>query len=467
MKRGRIFVFILALILFFSIDVGAKELTLKDVILNSKKHYPILLNLISKRDLIDQKINEAIGSFDTQLDATTDQRLAGFYSGDSVELKISKPLQLLNSKIYSSYRQSNGKFPTYENGQRTLEEGEFKAGVSFSLWRDSLIDSKRLKLKNAKLERTKVDASNFYEKQIIISELSKAYWDWVAKGKIFYVHKELLDFAVSRNKNLKKRIKAGDLSEIYEVENLQYIVKRRGKFLDSLKDYLKSSLNLSLFYRDANGFPKKLTDENLPKDFVFSPVNLNVGKDISDIIVNHPKIKELQTENIQLLNDEEFRENNLNPSVELDLSVSQDFGDVDESFDRTIEQKEAKALVKLNIPLERNLVRSQLSQVRIKKKLLKRKTRFIEDSIVTKVKSLAVDIENLEKIIQQSILEISYADQLVKAEIKKFSKGSSDFFLINIREQYLADAKVTKWTKVNEFNAQLAKYRALTATVEK
>jgi len=466
MNRSSYLFLLVSLALFFSINISAKELSLQDLIANSKKHYPALLNLLSDKKMVEEKINEAIGSFDSQIDISASQRLDGYYDGDDVELKVSKPLQFLNSKIYSSYRKSDGKFPTYNNDLRTLEDGEIKAGVSFSLWRDSFIDSKRLKVRNSILENKKIVAVNFFQEQLIISELSKAYWDWITKGKIYYVHKELLGFAIARNKNLKKRIKAGDLSKIYEIENLQYIVKRRGIFLNSLKNYLKSSLNLSLFYRGNDGTPLKIEDSNFPKNIDFSPVSLDLAKDLKSVSVSHPKIIELETELNQLNNDETFRKNSLNPSLDIDLSMSQDYGDSVDSFDRTIEEQEAKALISMNIPLERNLVRSQLAQVKIKKRLLNRKTQLAQDSITAKVKSLYVDIENLEKIIEQSILEIKYADLLVKAEIKKFNKGSSDFFLINIREQYLADAKITKWSKINEFYSQLASYRAITRTIK-
>jgi hypothetical protein len=451
---------------FFTVEVHSKGLTLDKVIENSKKHYPLLLNLIENKKFFSEKVNESLGAFDTQLDLSTGQKLGGYYDGDSFEAKISKPLRFLNSKIYTSYRESEGQFPLYENGQKTLNSGETKLGVSFSLWRDRSIDSKRLKLANSKLDLKKVEALNFSNEQEIQSELAQAYWDWVAKGRIYEVHKELLDFAIARNTNLKKRIKAGDLSRIYETENLQYIVKRRGKLFESLKNYLKASLMFSLFYRDSDGYPVKLKDSDLPEDLDFKVISIDLEDDLLRISKKHPKLASLKLEALQLKNDQQLSENNLNPSLDLDLSYAQNFGDPQSSFDETLEPAQTKALIKMNIPLERNLVKSKLSQVRIKKKMLFRKTRLVQDELKAKASALYYGIKNIEKIIQQAILEISYAEILVKAEIKKFEKGTSDFFVINIREQNLADAKIRKWLKINDLNTYKAQYNALTRVMK-
>jgi len=80
--------------------------------------------------------------------------------------------------------------------------------------------------------------------------VSKAYWNWVTRGFIYKINKDLLVVMEIQLKGIRKKIKLGALARIYETENLQYIMKRKTQIIKSLQSF-KESGN----FQQSNGDP--------------------------------------------------------------------------------------------------------------------------------------------------------------------------------------------------------------------
>lgn len=403
-----------------------------------------------------QKNRENRGAFDLTVEGKVDSRVKGYYDGDFQGIKVIKPLQFLNSKVYTGYRLSEGDFPSYEGKMDTLDRGEVSAGLELSLWRDSMIDSKRFKLWNSLL-----DLENAKQKQKLTamkfeSQAIKTYWQWVVMGRILNVQRNLLDIAIKRNSALVKRSQRGDIAAIYVTENNQYIVKRRADVLKAKQFFEQASYDLSLFYRDLEGDPLKPILEQVPfelpllqaKDLAKEEMKLN------SIINKNPQVKIIEQKIAQQRNAEALGANSLKPKFDLNLEVTEDRGD----GSSTLEQQEVRGVMSISIPIERNLGEGAKQAARAKIRGLEQELQFIKQYTKVNLDRLIIQINMARDIVANASEEIRLAQILEEAEHKKFKRGASDFFVINLREQNTADAKIKKEKAFLKYQKAYAEY---------
>lgn len=441
-------------------EESSEELTLQMVLTSSMHHYPMILESLKNVEAAKMKVKAALGAFDLKLKAESDTRPQGYYDGASTDIVLEKPLPYINSKIYMGHKSSEGEFPSYEGKVNTLDGGETRAGLSFSLWQDRDIDSRRLKvrLKTLNLSNKELKA---LEVQIKVKQsASKAYWEWVASGNAYKVHENLLKIALKRDKGLRERISKGDLAKIYQTENQQYIVKRKTKVIASFLKYQESTLSLSLFLRDKEGRPLLASDKLLPSKMYGEVKILQTQMEQLQKLAlkNGPNLLHLDNTIKMLELEEQFGENKLKPRLDFSLEVSRDSGNGAESLQGT----ENRALLKFEIPIERNLGTGELRAARLKKEGLILKKRLTVEKMQIDTQKLLYRINAAVDKINNTDQEVQFASTLQKAEIQKFDSGASDFFVVNLREQNTADAKIKNIKAHLSYRLSLADYQAIT-----
>lgn len=449
--------------LFFILNAYGKEkpLSLEDVLSSTRKHFPLIEQAVQEYEAAEQKSRAALGSFDATIEGKGDRRFEGYYDGRSAGVKIVKPLQTLNSKIYAGYRVSGGEYPDYEGKQDTLDEGETSLGIAVSLWRDSFIDAKRLKLRNAQQKAKMAEEKLRLTELKFQSSAMKLYWEWVSAGKILRVREDLLQIAVARTGGLEKRVKRGDLANIYLTENNQYILKRRADVLKATQLFEQLSYELSLFYRDKEGKPKIAGLDRVSKEFgELSKMDLTVEeKKLLEVMKNSPQIRILEREMQTFKNELEFGENLLKPRVDFNLETNNDMGVDNESRDdKTLEGREVRGMVTLSIPIERNLGEGNKQAARAKLRALTQQLNYLEQYIRVTLDRLVIQLNIANDIVDNATKEIELASILEKAEKKRFRQGASDFFVINIREENTAAARIKKVDAYLKYQKAYAEY---------
>lgn len=431
--------FILFTILFVG-EVRSEELGLEEVLSSTRKHHPHILMNLYELEAVEGKVMEQESAFDTNLDMSSNQRGAGYYDGSFWDISLSKPLKVLNAKVYTGLRKSSGELPVYELENRTQDDGEARLGLQFSLWGNRDIDPKRLKLWNeefnAKIQKNEL-------KQVTLqleAEAKLAFWKWQAAGRILDVYERLYMQATERNIALEKRVKRGDLAKIYLVENKQYMLKRKSLLIEGQQKLQYASLYLAFFYRDEKGkilIPKRQQLAkiiNVPKLFAGD----RLEQDIKSAIKNSPYIYQLDLKLKQQQNELELGETLSKPTLDFKVEHSQDYGQVVD----TLEEEEQKLMLQFNLPLERNLGRGRVQAAKAKIKRIEVEQRFTKNTFKLKMTTLFQAMLNEYQIIENSSEEVIAAKTLEKAENSKFKRGASDFFLVNIREQNTASAEV-------------------------
>jgi outer membrane protein TolC len=446
-------------LLFFSSLIQAKELSLEQVLSSTKKHHPKILEVIQKVSELEGEVKSNEGQFDSSIKFDSQERMEGFYDGDVIDGKIEKPFQWANSKVFLGQRQSQGKFAEYEGDFKTLENGETFVGFQLSLLKNRAIDKKRFKLIASQLKLNQSEDNLRLTEIMVINEATKAYWQWVAYGKIFKVYDELLEVAVNRDKGLRRRVKKGDLAKIYITENQQYILKRRSKREEAKNDFLKASFYLSLYRRDDNGDIKVPKIEELPKEIKvdFQEVTKKqLENDFAKIIKTSPAIHMIEMEIEKMRQSRKLGENDLLPNLDLKFQRSNHIGAIEQGIDN----EEAKISVNLSIPIERRLGKGKIAKADAKIYQLTRKKQFLSEKLYVGLQNFHNSLEISKNIIKNSKEEFRLTDILVNQELKRFQSGASDFFVVNIREQNRADANITLIKARLKYLKTLSEYQA-------
>lgn len=454
------------LMLFHADAAHAKVLQLDDVLASSSAHYPAISAALAKQEAAAAKIQEARGAFDLRADGDVKLRGSGFYDGDYGAAKLVKPLAPFGGEVYTGYRQGRGDFPVYDEELRTKDGGEVNAGVIFSLLRNRDIDDRRFKLQDAGFEESIAALDVLLTKLATQLKAQNAYADWLAAGRILRVYENLLSLARDRQDNLLSRIKAGDAPRIMATENEQNLVKRKAFLNEAKRDFIKRSNDLSLFWRDESGQPLVPDAGHLPKTFPASsvPAAQAVEADIDDVISNRPELKAIAVDMQRQRNRVRIGENNLLPRVDVGVEVARDQGDGLRRLDGT----ETVGMVKLSVPLQRNLGEGQTKAAQAQLRQLEHERRLTTDALRAGLRNLAADLELNNANLDLSNREVKLARTMQNAERQLLANGTSNLFLVNSREEKTAEAEVKNilsnmyvFKALGSYNAATMKFDAL------
>lgn len=453
-KRSRL---ILILSLFYTHQLYASNLD--EVLKSSINHFPDIKKSLLEFKIAKQKERESLGSFDAKLMGTTNQRVDGYYDGDSSKISLVKPIQALNSDIEVGYRRSENSLPVYELQDETLSAGEYFIKANFSLIRDNFIDADRLKLRNSVLEKKIKKAELLAKKFETLKKAEIAYSDYQTKNLSKDIFKSLLGLSEKQQTAIESRSKRGDLAKIYITENQQYLAKRKRDLILAQQVLQDSILYLSLYYRDQNGKPIILEKEAAHLDLdIVDITDKKLNEDLELAKANNPSFLIYKYALSQLENSIDFQKNQRNPVLDLQLSSARDDGQGTD----TLFEEENKIGLNLEIPIERNKVDSRVVGSILKRKKLLIELGFFEDKFFNYLKQLQIKINALKKAMEINQNEIAFAEKLEKAERTKFFNGDSDFILLNLREQNTADAKLKLIETKLKYVQAYAKYKELT-----
>lgn len=451
--------YLFLLVLFYSqVSISASVLEVNDVLKSTDIHHPLILKSLDSIRVAEANLQKAKGGFDLTLKSYTDNRLKGYYDGNFFDVLLEKPFLFLNSKLYLGYRKSENFYPEYEGKYETLSQGEQRVGLEISLWRDRRINDKSIKIFNSKLKRDISKQDNKLKRNEIRKYATKAYWNWYSVGHNLRIKEELLKVAELRQKGITQKVKRGDLAQIYQVENRQYIMKRKADVIKQKQSFLESSMVLSLFFRDNKGKPLVVSSKYLSKDLrldYIEKVESKVSKKIKT--KENPKLLNIDLKIEQLLNKKLNAENDLHAKVNLKFEVSKDTG----NGEKVLVEENQRVMLSVEIPIERNLGNGNVRGFKNQITRLKRTKDYELEKLNLKIRQIKTRLQTYKSLIETTNQEYKLAQILEKAEQNKIKRGVSDFFILNIREQNTANAKIKLINSYSDLTKTVADYYEL------
>lgn len=445
-------------ILSFAKDSSNDALSLEQVVTSAVKNYPKIFSHYDKIRAAESNLLASKGFFDIRLKQNYSDRTRGYYDGKTYDTEIEKNLGALGGKVYSGYRKSYGKFADYDGGSRTNSGGEFRAGAKFSLLKDRDIDQNRLSviLANLGVEEAKIELENI--KMEITRDATKAYWSWVAAGKIFQIYEDLYQLALNRQKQLEVKAQKGDVAQIVVVENKKNLLKRKASLAKIRQEFEANSVYLSLFWRNNDANPIRPQIQNLP-DLDSKLSNIPSDKEIKnakqEAVLRRPEIRLINIKSNQQSKELKYAENLMQPQLDLEVGASKDEGAG--SIARA--QSNNYANLNFSFPLQQREGKGKVAAAQSKISAIKYEKSLLEDQVSVEIDQIVIKILTIAETFSLLAEEAKLAEVLQDSELEKFKHGASNFFLVNLREQDLAASKAAVIEVFKEFNNAKADYK--------
>ncbi|MEM9171116.1 MAG: TolC family protein [Pseudomonadota bacterium] len=421
---------------------GAQTLSLEQVLQTSRIFSPVILAAVEQRSATEQATAEALGAFDLKITGDGYSRASGFYDGVVVGGKVEQPLRAFGANVYGQYRLSSGDFPIYEDQSFTNLGGQAKAGVMLSLLRDRLIDERRFAETDAVLA---IDAAQFdvLLAQINVQQMAAmSYWRWVAAGLQLEVYRDLLDIAEQRTEGLEREVSSGARASIFLTENQQTITQRRELLTAAERDFKLAANRLSIFWRNSAGLPTMPPAERVPDTLNREGVQpKRTLARLAAMKAARPDLGKLQNRISRAAVRLKLDENRLKPRLDLRFEVSEGLGGVGEGG---VSRDSTDTVVGFyfSVPFQRRAARARLAASRSKLKALEYELQRLDENIDRELQALVLSLRYAERLATLAGVDVQQSDDLWEAEKVRFRNGASDFFLVNVRETALANARI-------------------------
>ncbi len=439
-------------------------LRLEDVLESVRRSYPPLLAALIERDIADAEVLSSLGKFDLTLRARVDTDQFGFYPNERIFGGFEQYSQWGGASYYGGWRVGDGRFAPYDGKLDTRSYGEWSGGVKLPLWRDRAIDPRRAELRKAEIGRRLARLSIDQQELLITQLATQRYWNWVTAGLRRQVQQALLDAANARDSFLRESARLGQIAAIEVTENARAIVQRKSQVVEAERLLQQTSIELSLFYRDGGGQPVIPVKEQLPGGFntVDSLTDARVQQDLQTAVARRPELQRLEATADQLRIDSRLARNDQRPEIDFQLGFTAESGNAG-----TVRRgpQEMKAAIVFELPFQRRVATGKFRAAEAKLKQVDQRERFTRDQIEAEVRDAASAVRNAHERVLLLRDEVRLARDLEEAERARFQLGDGTLFLVNLREQAMADAAQREISATSDYFRATAQYEFSVAQV--
>ncbi len=423
-----------------SLPAASQPLTLEALLAASRFHAPQVLEALARVRGAQGRLLTTEGAFDTLFNANIDARPTGFYDGAEAGARLTQPLANNGGSVFGGYEIARGSFPSSQSSNNTAQLGRLTVGTLFSLLRDRDIDDRRFNRAMASADIALADNDRLLVAIGVQARAIAAWNNWVIAGQRVTVFKGLLRLALDRQAGFKRQVAEGLRPAILLTENEQNILRRQTLVVQAEQTLEQSAVNLSLFWRDADGNTLVPGQQQLPRAL---PLPLPVAEDVMAALENRPDLRVVDVRIAQARQRLLLDRNNFLPRLDLKAEVNQYIGDAGQGG-QAYTGTETKLGVTLTVPIQQRTARGRLDQTRADIDGFAQRRRFIEDQIRIEIGGLSIAARQSRRLLGIAIDEQDRALAMANAERRRFQEGASDFFLVNIREEAAADAQVRR-----------------------
>ena len=445
-----------------AIDAPAATIELDDVLRSVERHFPLLLAAREEVAIAEAELLSARGAFDTRLSGLLDAQLDGFYQTEGVDLGVQQPLAPWGADLSGGYRLGRGDFAIWDGDEETDGGGELRLGVNVPLLQGRAIDPRRIALWTARIERRQADPVVLEQRLDVARRATEAYWRWLAAGRLREIALRLLALAEDRADQIEIAVEEGLLAPINLVENRRLIVDREAVRVRAERGLQEAAIELSLYWRDAEGRPAIPRDDALPYEFP-SPREVDrvlVEGDEPFALGRRPEVLSVELEVQAMLLQVDLARNDVLPRVDLGINASQDVGGTVNDPDNK-GPFELSAILSLDVPIQRRSARGELRRLQGRLAQLDRRAQMVRETVVAEVQDARSALVQSWARIDQSRENVRLAVELAEAERFQLGVGESDLLRVNLRESQAAEAAAELVGVLESYFRSLATYRAV------
>ncbi len=160
----------------------------------------------------------------------------------------------------------------------------------------------------------------------------------------------------------------------------------------------------------------------------------------------------------------ELSENELKPRLDFGMELANGLGDQGEGGPFR-DSNDVIVGFEFSVPLERRFAKGRLAEAASDLESLRQQRRELEDQLGVGLRNILLDLDVAKQLVDLASLEVEQSETLRQAESQRFEQGASDFFLVNVREETAADARIRYFTAALEKYIARANYDAATVNL--
>ena len=437
-------------------------LGLEEVLYSVERNYPLLRAIEQERAIAGGRLVTSMGAFDFNLAAGADGQ-DGTYNNFRPNLGVSQALPYAGLGTFAGYRVGDGDFTTYNLGQKTADGGEFRAGITIPLLRDRVIDRPRANVQLAQIDRQIAEPVIERQRLDFQRAAARTYWNWVGAGQRLNVVENLVELAVDRDAQLKKRVEAGPTANIERIDNQQNIALRNGVLVQAQRGFQQAAIDLSLFLRDSEGSPTLAGPDRLQDFPEVQPVDLTTfDVSLQTALNQRPEPRRLRLQREKAEVDLRLASNQWLPSLNAVVAGSQDVGVGNSSLSgpNGLDRSVLSASVALQLPVQRREARGRVMVAQAQLAQIEQQLRHAEDLVRAEVQDTFSALERAFEFYQQARSRVELARMVARAEREQLRLGRSDVLRVTLREQAAFDAEIVEIGAQQDYFRAIADFQA-------
>lgn len=408
-----------------------------EVLAAVERALPLLEKARREVDAASGALLASQGAFDLTLSAYG-QRLTGDYDNTRVSSLLEQPLAPWGITAYGGYKAGRGEFASYDSKALTRSAGEVLVGIDVPLLRGRAIDERRADRQAAALGVDLAGRALDSARLQYFAKALGAYWDWVAAGQQFAIAEALLALAEARDQQLADAVTLGQIAAIERTDNQRAILQRRSALAQARRAVEQKAIDLSLYYRGADGAPVRPARERLPA--LPPPPGVSLPDEAEDVRLALERRPEVQARRItrdQQAIDLQLAENTLLPSLNFFSEASREGGRAAKPEGSTFEVG-----VAFKLPVQRRKAAGATAKARAGVAKAAAELQWTEDQVRADVQDARSAVTAALEVLGAVRGEVDVARELERLERDRFALGDSTQFLVNLRELATADAAV-------------------------
>ncbi len=448
------------------VDVGGGDsLTLGQVLASVERHHPSLESARQRVRAAEGEQLAADGGFDLMVSARGWAAPEGYYDWGRADVALEQPTPLWGSSVYAGWRIGRGgDIPGYYGQYETLDLGELRVGVSVPLWRDGPIDARRARIWRAEhatdAEYARLGAQRL---QMQLSAAS-AYWRWVAAGRRYAIAADLLDLAERRDAQINARVRAGAIPSIEALENRRVILMRRTSLVSARRSLERAAIALSLFYRRDDGAPRVVRAARVPMTFEsLAPPSTDLRRAVAAAWASRPELVRYEALVRRQRVSVDLADNRLAPRIDLRVGASVDLGAGTDAQQAVLGPAVLEGSVRVSFPLQFREARGGIERSRAELAGLQADAQLLRERIATQVQDAHSAVQAARERLDLARQSAEVAASVAAAERRRFELGSTQLFIVNLREQAAAAALAVLVDAEALAQVAAARWRAATA----
>jgi outer membrane protein TolC len=430
-------------VLLCLISISANALTEKEIVKSVLTYFPLIQEAQLKAESAKGELTSAEGAFDHKLVFKSRNRIEDQYDNQYFETTLERQTTWGGTNLMAGHRQGSGTYPAYDGKYNTSGAGEIFAGLSVPILRNFKTDEFRTNMKLKKIDKDQADLQLELKKMTYLHKALTLYYKWILETQKLKINKNILVLAKNRQQMIEEKFKAGDIERFKVVDNQRAIDKRSGELIKNEIELNKIRAELAIYVRDETGGPVLIPLESNPEFILQKQEHLDFSSDISQ----NPQLKILKMEIEKIHLEVAFFDQSKLPGLNLELVGAKEL-----SANAAYDPESLQVGVKFDFPLENNKAEGKSVAYNYKLKAMEKNEQYLEAELFQQLSFFSKASADSKLRWEVTSKEFDGANKMAVAEKSRWAQGASDLFLVNMREQDVADVDTRRWTALYDYH---------------